>query len=144
MNTIFWFIERIAPFFLRYSLALILLWIGALKFVDPTPVRMLLHASLSFLAFNTFVYVLGALEIITAILLVAGVWVRYVGLLCLILFAGTLIIFLTAPAVTGFPLLTLAGQFLLKDVVLAAAAVSVAATDAAKHMSKQRTVQMAS
>jgi uncharacterized membrane protein YkgB len=144
MNTIFQFIERIAPFFLRYSLALILLWIGALKFVDPSPVRMLLSASLSFLAFNAFVYALGALEIVAALLLLAGVWVRYVGLLCLVLFAGTLTIFLTAPAVTGFPLLTLAGQFLLKDVVLAAAAVSVAATDAAKQMSKQHTVQMAS
>jgi uncharacterized membrane protein YkgB len=144
MKNVFLFIERIAPFFLRYSLALILLWIGALKFVDPSPVRMLLSASLSFLAFNAFVYVLGALEIITALLLFAGVWVRYVGLFCLILFAGTLTIFLTAPAVTGFPLLTLAGQFLLKDVVLAAAAVSVAAADAAKQTSKQRTVQMAS
>lgn len=144
MKTVFHFMNRIAPFFLRYSLALILLWIGALKFVDPGPVRMLLSASLSFLAFNAFVYILGALEIIAALLLLAGVWVRYVGLLCLVLFAGTFTIFLTAPAVTGFPLLTLAGQFLLKDVVLAAAAVSVAATDAAKQTNKQQAVQMAS
>jgi Predicted membrane protein len=144
MESVFRFINRIAPFFLRYSLSLILLWIGALKFVDPSPVRMLLSASLSFLAFNAFVYVLGALEIIAAILLFAGVWVRYVGLLCVLLFIGTLTIFVTAPGVTGFPFLTLAGQFLLKDVVLAAAAVSVAATAAAKQTSKQQIVQMAS
>lgn len=68
MKTVFPFIERIGPSFLRFSLALVLLWIGALKFVDPTRVRMLLHASLPFLAFNAFVYVLGALEIIVAIL----------------------------------------------------------------------------
>ena len=66
MKTVFHFGERLAPFFLRFSLALILLWIGALKFIDPTPVRMLLHASLPFLAFNAFVYVLGALEILAA------------------------------------------------------------------------------
>jgi uncharacterized membrane protein YkgB len=144
MKTVFPFIERIAPSFLRFSLALVLLWIGALKFVDPTPVRMLLHASLPFLAFNAFVYVLGVLEIIAAILLFAGVWLRYVGLLCLILFVGTLTIFVIAPAVTGFPLLTLAGQFLLKDVVLAAAAVNVAAIDAARQTSQQRVIQMAS
>jgi len=144
MKTVFQFIERIAPSFLRYSLALILLWIGALKFVDPSPVRMLLSASLPFLAFNAFVYVLGALEIIAAILLFAGVWVRYVALLCLVLFAGTLTIFVIAPGVTGFPFLTLAGQFLLKDVVLAAAAVSVAAMDAAKQTYNQQIVQMAS
>jgi uncharacterized membrane protein YkgB len=144
MKTVFQFIDRIAPSFLRYSLALILLWIGALKFVDPSPVRMLLSASLPFLAFNAFVYVLGALEIIAAILLFAGVWVRYVALLCLVLFAGTLTIFVIAPGVTGFPFLTLAGQFLLKDVVLAAAAVSVAAMDAAKQTYNQQIVQMAS
>src|SRR5260370_41627216 len=112
MKPVFQFIERIAPYFLRYSLALILLWIGALKFIDPSPVRMLLSASLPFLAFNGFVYVLGVLEILAAILLFAGVWLRYVGLLCLLLFAGTLTIFLIAPAVTygghGFPLLSLA------------------------------------
>ncbi len=144
MKTVFQFVERIAPFFLRFSLALILLWIGALKFADPSPVRGLLAASLSFLAFNAFVYVLGALEIVAAILLFAGVWLRYVGLLCLILFAGTLTIFVIAPGVTGFPLLTLAGQFLLKDVVLAAAAVSVVATDAAKQTNKQQMAQMGS
>jgi uncharacterized membrane protein YkgB len=144
MKIVFQFIERIAPSFLRYSLALILLWIGALKFIDPSPVRMLLSASLPFLAFNAFVSVLGALEITAAILLFLGVWVRYVALLCLILFAGTLTIFVIAPGVTGFPVLTLAGQFLLKDVVLAAAAVSVAATDAAKQTNNQQIVQMAS
>jgi uncharacterized membrane protein YkgB len=105
---------------------------------------MLLHASLPFLAFNAFVSVLGALEIIAAILLVVGVWVRYVGLLCLILFVGTLTIFMIAPAVTSFPFLTLAGQFLLKDVVLAAAVVNVAAMDAARQTSQQRVLQMAS
>ena len=141
MKAVFQFIERIAPFFLRYSLALILLWIGALKFADPSPVRGLLAASLSFLAFNAFVYVLGTLEIIAAILLFAGVGVRYVGLFCLVLFAGTLTILVIAPGVTSFPLLTLAGQFLLKDVVLAAAAVSVAAMDAAKQTSKQHAVK---
>src|SRR5258708_29385872 len=144
MKTVFPFIERIAPFFLRFSLALVLLWIGALKFVDPTPVRMLLHASLPFLAFNTFVYVLGVLEIIAAILLLAGVWLRYVGLLCLVLFAGTLTIFVIAPSVTGFPLLTLAGQFLLKDVVLAAAAFTVSAMDAAPQTTKPHVVHFVS
>jgi uncharacterized membrane protein YkgB len=51
--------------------------------------------------------VLGALEAIVGILLLAGHWIRYVALLPLAVFAGTLTIFLVAPAVTGFPLLTL-------------------------------------
>ncbi len=52
------------------------------------------------------------------------------------LFAGTLLIFVTTPAVSygdaGFPNLTLAGEFLLKDLVLMAAALTVTALAAAR------------
>jgi uncharacterized membrane protein YkgB len=89
--------------------------------------------SLPFLAFGAFVSVLGTLEVIAGVLLIAGLWLRYVGLLTLVLFAGTLTIFVIAPRVTGFPILTLTGEFLLKDLVLASAAITVAATDAARH-----------
>ena len=119
--------QRIAGPFLRISLAIILAWIGALKFADPSPVVSLLQASLPFLAFNAFVYLLGAVEIVTAILLVAGIALPYAGLATIGLFAGTLTIFVIAPGVTGFPFLTLAGQFLLKDLGLLAAAVNVIA-----------------
>src|SRR5262249_18549163 len=123
-----------APF-LRVSLAVILLWIGALKFANPAPIVALLHASplWGFLATNGFAYVLGSLELVAAAFLLANRAVRYVGLLTVLLFVGTFSIFLPAPAVTfgtqGFPLLTLAGQFLLKDLVLAAAALATAAHD---------------
>jgi uncharacterized membrane protein YphA (DoxX/SURF4 family) len=69
----------------------------------------LLSLSLGFLAFSTFVYVLCALEVVAGMLLVTGLWVRYVGLLTVVLFVGTLTIFFIAPAVTGFPLLNLMG-----------------------------------
>jgi uncharacterized membrane protein YkgB len=119
--------RRISGPFLRFSLAIILAWIGALKFVDPSPVVGLLQASLPFLAFNAFVYLLGSVEIVVAILLASGIALPYVGLATVGLFAGTLTIFGIAPAVTGFPALTLAGQFLLKDLGLMAAAVNVIA-----------------
>jgi uncharacterized membrane protein YkgB len=113
--------------FLRISLAIVLAWIGALKFADPSPVLGLLQASLPFLALPAFVYLLGAVEIVTAILLVTGIALAYAGLVTIGLFAGTLTIFVIAPSVTGFSLLTLAGQFLLKDLGLMAAAVNVVA-----------------
>jgi uncharacterized membrane protein YkgB len=119
--------QRIAGPFLRLSLAIILAWIGALKFVDPSPVVGLLQASLPFLALPAFVYLLGAVEIVTAVLLITGIALPYAGLVTIGLFAGTLTIFLIAPSVTGFPLLTLAGQFLLKDLGLMAAAVNMIA-----------------
>ncbi|GHO51304.1 DUF417 family protein [Ktedonospora formicarum] len=71
--------------------------------------------------------------IVATIPLIAGAWLRYVGLLCLVLFTGALTIFVIAPSATGFPALTLYGEFLLKDVVLAAATVSIIAMDAAKQ-----------
>jgi uncharacterized membrane protein YkgB len=48
------------------------------------------------------------------------------------LVAGTLTIFVTSPAVTGFPFLNMAGEFLLKDLVLFAATFAVIAADYAK------------
>jgi uncharacterized membrane protein YkgB len=119
--------RRINGPFLRFSLAIILAWIGALKFVDPSPVVGLLQASLPFLAFNAFVYLLGAVEIVVAILLVTGIFQAYAGLITIGLFLGTLTIFVIAPSVTNFPTLSLAGQFLLKDLGLMAAAVQVIA-----------------
>ena len=129
MDRIFVIAHRISAPLLRLSLGVVLLWVGALHLTDPAPVRGLLAGSLSALSFNGFVYVLGASEVVAALLLFAGLWVRYVGLLLLILFGGTLTIFVVAPAITygnaGFPHLSLAGQFLLKDLVLAAASVTL-------------------
>jgi uncharacterized membrane protein YkgB len=138
MGVLFAVIESIAPRFLRYSLAVILIWIGALKFIDPSPVVGLLQASLPFLASAGFVYLLGVVEIIVGIALLAGFMLRYAGLVTLGLFAGTLTIFLIAPAVTGLPLLTLAGQFLLKDLVLFGAALNVIAMDTRTETRRMR------
>jgi putative oxidoreductase len=140
MDRIFALAQRVSAPMLRVSLAIILLWIGALKFADPGPVVGLLQASLAFLAFPAFVYLLGVLEVSAALLLLANIQVRYVGFLVMALFAGTLTIFVIAPAVTyggnGFPLLSLAGEFLLKDLVLLAATVAVVAADAARAGSR--------
>lgn len=117
--------------FLRSALAVVLLWIGALKFADPSPVVGLLEASLPFLATAGFVYFLGVLEVVAALLLFTGFGVRWAALGLVGLLAGTLLIFFIAPGMsygeTGFPLLTLAGEFLLKDLVLMAAAATLLA-----------------
>ena len=140
MDSVFVLAQRSSGLLLRFSLGLVLLWIAALKFADPSPVRGLLAASLPFLASNAFVYAIGVLEITAAVLLFAGLWVRYVGLGVLVLFGGTLTIFLVAPMVTygphGFPFLTLLGQFLLKDAVLAAAAINLVALDSARQRTR--------
>ncbi len=113
--------------FLSIAMGVVVLWIGSLKFADPAPVVGLLQASLSFLAFPAFVYLLGAVEVAVALWLFSGRALRGAGLMLVGLFAGTLTIFVIAPAVSygtaGFPFLTLPGEFLLKDLVLMAVGV---------------------
>jgi uncharacterized membrane protein YkgB len=129
MQSLFSLAERCSAPLLRLSLGVVLGWIGALKFVDPTPVVGLLQASFPFLADPGLVYGLGAAEVAAAALLFLGVAQRWVGLVCMGLFSGTLAIFVIAPAVSyggaGFPSLSLAGQFLLKDLVLFAASLAL-------------------
>ena len=133
-HPLFTFAEPIAGPLLRISLGAVLLWIGCIQLVEPQTMIVLLSQSLPFLAFNAFIYLLGGLEVIGGILLLAGHWIRYVALLCLPLFAGTLTILVITPGMTGFPLpLTLMGQFILKDTVLASAAIALIARDAASH-----------
>src|SRR5262249_2902819 len=122
LESIFALSQRMSYPFLRIAMGIVLLWIGAGKFIDPSPVVGLLGASLPFLAFPAFVYLLGVVEVVMAALLFLNIRTQYVGVVLVGLFAGTLLIFLVAPKVvyaeSGFPLLALPGQFLLKDLVL--------------------------
>ncbi|MCI0528374.1 MAG: DUF417 family protein [Nitrospira sp.] len=136
MESLFNLTQKIALPFLRLSMGVVLFWIGILKFADPSPVVGLLQASFSFLAFDTFVYVLGAVEVLAALLLFVGIGIRYVGFLLMGLFAGTLTIFAITPQVVygnGFPYLSLAGEFLLKDLVLFAASVALVGMETARE-----------
>ena len=146
MNQLFSILRSASYPLLRCSLGLVLGWIGATKFIDPSPVVGLLGASLSFLAFPQFVYLLGVAEVVVALALFANVKVEYAGLAAMGLFVGTLLIFLIAPKVAygeaGFPLLSLPGEFLLKDTVLFAASATVASMAAARQASTERPAQL--
>jgi uncharacterized membrane protein YkgB len=128
--------RTVSPVLMRLGLGVVLAWIGALKFVDPAPVVGLLEASFWFLATPAFVWLLGAVEVAAGVLLLAGVALPLVGAVATALFAGTLAIFVIAPALSfgeaGFPFLTLVGEFLLKDLVLLAVATALPAMEPAR------------
>jgi len=139
-DRVFAVIDRLWAPVVRISLAVVLIWLGADKFANPTYTADLVRASplYGFLATNGFAYTLAVLEIVAAGFLLTNRAVRYVGLLVVLLFAGTFSIFLTTPAVTfapppGFPVLSHTGEFLLKDLVLAAAAIAAVAQDVRQH-----------
>ena len=83
----------------------------------------LLQATIGFLASDTFVYLLGSAEVALALVLLAGIGVRYARLVRV---AGALVMLVVAPQVIygdlGLPFISARGELLLKDVVLLASA----------------------
>jgi uncharacterized membrane protein YkgB len=122
----------------RYGLAVVIAWIGALKYTsyEATAIQPLIAHSppLSWLyhlfSVRALAAVLGTTEIIAALLIaLRPVWPRVSAAgsaFAVLLFAATLSLLVTTPGVTaagGFPVLSvLPGQFLLKDIVLIGAA----------------------
>jgi uncharacterized membrane protein YkgB len=133
-------IDRISAFVLRYGLVLVIFWIGWLKFTAYESKGVFNHASHSpllawayhILDVRDFSRGLGVVEITIALLIAIGpVWPKLsiVGSLGGIgMFLTTLSFVITTPGVWqagyGFPALAgFPGQFLIKDVVLLAAAI---------------------
>jgi reactive chlorine resistance protein C len=122
----------------RYGLVVVIAWIGALKYTTYEAVAiqpLVAHSPLlswvyQIFSVRTFAAVLGTAEITAALLIALRPLAPRVSVpgsaLAVLLFLGTLSFLLTTPGVTaagGFPVLSvLPGQFLLKDLVLAAAA----------------------
>lgn len=124
------------------GLILVLGWIGAMKFTEAeangvyplltsSPVfNWMVPATLSKLHAS---YAIGIIELITVALLTGWWWNRKLALLGLWLSAATFVITLSfmitfaGTWVGGFPALSSAGQFLLKDLVLLAATAALAA-----------------
>jgi uncharacterized membrane protein YkgB len=138
---IYHLVQVLAPPLLRITLGIVFLWLGITKFFDPTPVRGVLAGSYSFLASDTMVYVIGGLEVLAALLLFIGIGMRFVGVLILLFFIGTLSIFFIESANmysnAGFPALNLTGEFFVKDVSFIGVALMLIAQDMAKQAMKR-------
>ena len=125
---------------IRYSIVLVLGWIGAMKFtgyeavaieglVASSPLMSWLYSVGSLQGVSNFI---GFVEIVVAVFLVIGAWNRraaVIGSVCaIVIFTTTLTFLFSAPgweaSLGGFPALSVVpGQFLLKDIVLLAASV---------------------
>jgi uncharacterized membrane protein YkgB len=124
---------------LRYGLALVLLWIGGMKFTSYEAHGILgleqnsplMRPLLAALGVQGLANLLGVTEITTAALLVAGRFSPRLGLIgsaiAIVMFLTTLTFLVTTPGweplLGGFPALSSSvGQFLVKDFVLLGAA----------------------
>jgi len=125
---------------LRFSIVVVLLWIGAMKFtayeasaiqglVQSSPFISWLYGILSVQGVSNLI---GSIEIVTAMALILGTRFYRIGLFGALAAAATFLLtssfLFTAPgweaSLGGFPALSVVpGQFLLKDIVLLAGSV---------------------
>ena len=126
----------------RYSLVLVFLWIGGMKFtnyeaegirpfVENSPLMSWLYQIFSVSQFSA---ILGVVEIAVGLLIATRpAWPKlsaYSSLAAAAMFVGTLSFIVTTPGwepSLGFPALSVPGQFLLKDAVLLGASLWTAA-----------------
>ncbi len=126
------FMERYGIALLRIALALVFIWFGALKVADRSPVADLVADTAYFLPGDFVVHALGVWEIIIGIGLLIPVALRLVLLLFFLQMLGT---FLTVAIHPGRVfdddnplLLTIAGEFIVKNLVLISAGLVIGST----------------
>ena len=115
----------------RYGLVIVIAWFGLMKFtnyeahgiaplVSESPFMSWLYNIFSVYSFSVL---LGVFEVAAAVLIAVKPWWPKASVfgsaLAILLFAATISFLFTTPGVfEGFPLLTLTGGFLIKDVAL--------------------------
>jgi putative oxidoreductase len=124
-------LRKYSPAILRISLGIVFFWFGALKVAGVSPVADLLEETVWWLPSSTTVIVLGVTEVLIGLGLIFGIAPRVVLLLFTLQMVGTFLTFFVVPGrmFDGNPLkLTVLGEFVVKNLVLLAAGLSVAST----------------
>ncbi|MGF2687684.1 hypothetical protein ACQUWM_14365 [Marinobacter sp. DUT-3] len=114
--------------FLRYSIAAVFIWLGALKPLGISPVNDLITNTVFWLPSSIFIPFLGYWEVLIGVCLIFRPLLRVaLSLLFLQLFGTVLPLFLVPEVCfTQFPYgLTLEGQYIMKNFVLLSAAIVV-------------------
>jgi putative oxidoreductase len=122
-------LRRISLPLLRLSLGIVFVWFGALKVAGVTPVDDLVASVVYWVDPSWFVPVLGVFEVAVGAGLIIGRAMRLVLLLFAAQMVGTFLVFLVLPDVAfqgGNPLLlTVEGEFVVKNLVLLSAGLVV-------------------
>ena len=123
--------------FLRYSIALIFIWFGALKFFPGlSPAEELATGAISVLTFglipsNISLPLLAAFEMLIGILILIDKLLRLTILMLLVQMVGTMSPIVLFPDLVFevFPFaLTIEGQYIFKNFVVISAAITIGAT----------------
>jgi len=128
-RTVTCWMQRNATTLLRWSMGIVFVWFGALKLIPGlSPADGLIRASLSFLPLEYFMPVLAFWEIAIGVGFLLGRGMRVTIMLLFLQMGGTLLPLVLTPELvwTAFPfVLTLEGQYIIKNLVLVSAAVAI-------------------
>jgi uncharacterized membrane protein YkgB len=125
------FLNRHSLTLLRFSLAVVFIWFGALKVFGVTPVAELVSSVVYWVDPDWFVPFLGFLEIAVGLGLLFSVGMRIVLFVFVAQMIGTFLVLIIRPDIAfqnGNPLLlTTEGEFVIKNLVLISAGLTVGA-----------------
>jgi uncharacterized membrane protein YkgB len=117
----------------RVALFVVFFWFGFLKLLDTSPanplVSALLQRTMPFISFNEFIICFGILEMIIGVLFLIPRAERIVILLLGLHMVTTFMPLVLLPTITwqGFLTPTLEGQYIIKNLVIIALALGIAA-----------------
>lgn len=117
--------ERFVPWFARVALALIFIWFGALKIVGVSPVASVIEQAMPFLTRSPALYAaLGWFELLVGLGILIPRITRIVAWLMVVhLTVATLSVLFSAQSWSGgFPMLSVVGEFVVKNAALIAVA----------------------
>ncbi len=123
--------ERHGRFLLRVSLAIIFIWFGALKLFGISPARELVRATVYWFDADVFIPILGAWEVAIGVGLLFRPLLRAALLLLFLQMPGTMLPLIVKPDACWNPFpygLTLEGQYIIKNLILISAALTVGGT----------------
>jgi uncharacterized membrane protein YkgB len=113
---------------LRISLGAVFLWFGALKLSGHSPVLALLRDAYGSLVTQPAYLALALFECALGAVLLSGFWRRQAAAMAALHLLGTMSILVVAPQLAFrpfFPVLTMTGEFVVKNLVLISAAVAL-------------------
>ncbi len=132
----YWFIHLLRRWstpFARLALFVVFFWFGILKIIGTSPanpmVADLLHATMPFMSWDTFIIVFAIYEILIGIAFIIprGERVAIALLVPHMIMTSLPLIFLTSMTWQGFLTPTLEGQYIIKNLVIIALAMGIAA-----------------
>jgi len=134
--------QRHGHLVLRLGLGLVFVWFGAPKlFPGASPAEGLVAATVPWFDPTWFVPVLGIAEVLIGVCLFVRRWVRFGLVLMAGHMCGAALPLFTLPEIAwqSFPLATLEGQYILKNLVLIAAAIVVGGASAGRGTPRLQT-----